>query len=54
VTLLAVGSPWSWTRLGDSSIGWLAGSWVGFVLLSALLGWIPLRLGLRKVAAFEL
>jgi len=54
VTLLAVGSPWSWTRLGDASIGWLAGSWVGFVLLSALLGWIPLRLGLRKVAAFEL
>jgi ABC-2 type transport system permease protein len=53
VTLLAVGSPWSWTRLGESSFGWLLGSWAGFVLLSVLLGWLPLKLGLRKVAVFE-
>src|SRR5207302_642655 len=52
VTLLAVGSPWSWARLGESSAGWLIGSWVGFTLLSALLGWVPLRLGLRKVTLF--
>ncbi len=54
VTLLAIGSPWSWTRLGESSFVWPMGSWVGFGVLSGLLGWMPLRLGLRKVAAFEL
>ena len=54
VTLLAVGSPWSWARMGESSVGWVIGSWVGFTLSSALLGWLPLRLGLRKVAALEL
>jgi len=53
VTLLAVGSPWSWARLGESSFGWLVGSWAGFALLSVLLGWLPFRLGLRKVADFE-
>ena len=53
VTLLAVGSPWSWTRLGESSFGWPLGSWAGFALLSVLLGWLPLRLGLKKVAEFE-
>ena len=54
VTLLAVGSPWSWARLGEPSVGWLIGSWVAFALLSLWLGWLPLRLGLRKVAVFEL
>jgi len=54
VTLLAVGSPWSWARLGEPSVGWLIGSWVAFALLSLWLGWLPLRLGLRKVAMFEL
>ena len=54
VTLLAVGSPWSWARLGESSFVWPMGSWIGFAVLSVLLGWMPLRLGLRKVAAFEL
>ncbi len=54
VTLLAVGSPWPWTRAGESSVGWTIGSWVGFSILSLLLGWLPLRLGLRKVEKFEL
>ncbi|HYV30508.1 MAG TPA: hypothetical protein VEO53_05290, partial [Candidatus Binatia bacterium] len=54
VTLLAVGSPWSWARLGESSFVWPMGSWIGFAVLSVLLGWMPLRLGLRKVAGFEL
>ena len=54
VTLLAVGSPWSWARLGEPSVGWLIGSWVAFASLSLWLGWLPLRLGLRKVALFEL
>lgn len=54
VTLLAVGSPWAWVRSGESSVFWFIGSWTGFAVLSLLLGWFPLRLGLRKVAAFEL
>jgi len=54
VTLLAIGSPWSWSRLNESSVGWLVGSWAGFIGLSVLLGWLPLRSGLRKVGMFEL
>ena len=54
VTLLAIGSPWSWSRLNESSVGWLVGSWAGFIGLSVLLGWLPLRSGLRKLAMFEL
>jgi len=54
VSLLAVGSPWARTRLGGASSHWLLASWAGFALLSLLLGWLPLRLGLRKVAEFEL
>ena len=53
VTLLAVGSPWSWTRPAESPFALLLGSWAGFALLSVLLGWLPLRLGLKKVAEFE-
>jgi ABC-2 type transport system permease protein len=53
VTLLAVGSPWARAGLGASSVTWPIASWVGFALLSVLLGWLPLRLGLRKVAEFE-
>ena len=54
VTLLAFGSPWSASRWGGASVYGLLGSWIGFTLLSLLLGWVPLRLGLRKVAVFEL
>jgi ABC-2 type transport system permease protein len=54
VTLLAVGSPWAWARSGDSSLAWFLSTWTGFALLSASLGWLPLRLGLKKVAHFEL
>lgn len=54
VTLLAVGSPWAWARSGDSSLAWLLASWTGFAALSLVLGWLPLHLGLRKVAKFEL
>ncbi len=52
VTLLAMGSPWGWH--GETSIRWILGSWVIFALLSVLIGWVPLRLGLRRVEGFEL
>ena len=54
VTLLALGSPWYRMRFAVPTGGWLFGSWTVFACLSLLLGWIPLRLGLRKVATFEL
>jgi ABC-2 type transport system permease protein len=52
VTLLAMGSPWGWH--GENSIGWLLGSWAGFAVLSVVVGWLPFRLGLRRVEDFEL
>lgn len=54
VSLLAFGSPWSWTSSAEPSPAVMIGSWIAFGFLSLLLGWLPLRLGLRKVARFEL
>jgi len=51
VSLLAVGSPWS--RYHDPNLQLMFGSWIGFGLLSWAIGWIPLRLGLRRAARFE-
>lgn len=50
VTLLAFGSPW----VRGSEFGWMISAWMGFAALSLLVGWFPLKLGLRKVKAFEL
>jgi ABC-2 type transport system permease protein len=52
VTLLAMGSPWGWH--GETSVLWILGSWAGFAALSAAVGWLPFRLGLRRVEQFEL
>lgn len=56
VVLLAVSSPWGWKpdMTGEFAPGKAVSTWVGFVLLSYLAGWLPLRLGLRKVATTEL
>ncbi len=54
VSLLAVGSPWPWTRGGNTSPALMLSCWGGFSLLSVTLGWLPLRLGLRQVKSFEL
>lgn len=52
VSLLALGSPWSrWVLFNP--VYALVG-WAGFAALSLLLGWLPYRLGLRKVAHLEL
>jgi ABC-2 type transport system permease protein len=53
VVLLAVGSPWG-GRSGNASFARVATCWTMFGILSMALGWLPLRLGLRKVAKFEL
>jgi len=52
VTLLALGSPWG--LHGETSVRWVVASWIGFAVLSILIGWVPMRLGLRKIEAFEL
>jgi ABC-2 type transport system permease protein len=52
VILLAVGSPWGWR--GETSIRWILGSWAGFALISAVVGLVPFRLGLRRVERFEI
>jgi ABC-2 type transport system permease protein len=52
VTLLALGSPWGWK--GEASVDWILASWIGFAAMSILLGWLPYRLGLRRVATVEL
>jgi ABC-2 type transport system permease protein len=52
VALLAMGSPWGWH--GANSLGWILGSWAGFAVLSVVVGWLPYRLGLRRLEDFEL
>ncbi|MBN9690014.1 MAG: hypothetical protein J0M24_07220 [Verrucomicrobia bacterium] len=56
VVLLAVASPWGWRpdTLDEFAPAKAAFSWTIFVLGSVLAGWLPLRLGLRKVAVTEL
>ena len=53
VVLLALGSPWAWGRPGGNSVLPVATSWAGFAVISFGLGWVPLRLGLRRVRSFE-
>lgn len=51
VVMLAAGSPWGVT---EDKPAWVVGATVGaFLLLSIVLGWLPLRLALRKAARFE-
>lgn len=52
VVLLALSSPW--TRYGDPSSSGVLPGWMAFALLSALVGWLPLRLSLRRVGHFEM
>lgn len=52
VTMLAIGSPWGWR--GHASLGVSAGIWCGFIAFSALIGWVPFQMGLRRVANFEM
>jgi len=56
VVLLALGSPWGWRpeAMDRFTPARAATAWGAFVLVSILAGWLPLRLGLRKVAVTEL
>jgi ABC-2 type transport system permease protein len=51
VTLLAIGSPWA--KEGTQPISILLACWLGFAVLSVVIGWAPLKLALRKASQFE-
>jgi ABC-2 type transport system permease protein len=52
VVMLALGSPWAPPRL---ALPWFKfWSWLGFLALSLGLGYFPMRLALRRLAAFEM
>ena len=54
VVLLALGAPWSrWIQSPSGSLALQVGSLAAFAGTSLLVGWLPLKLGLRKVASFE-
>jgi ABC-2 type transport system permease protein len=50
VVLLALGSPWA----QQVSFLRVLAALAGFAFLSVSLGWVPLKLGLRRVTAVEL
>jgi ABC-2 type transport system permease protein len=54
VLLLAVCSPWGWGRLQAASPVLAVASWAAFALISVILGYVPLRLGLASVARLEI
>ncbi len=56
VGLLAVGTPWGWGSSGTDEFdaGRAMFVWTLFLLISVLAGWLPLRLGLRRVESVEL
>jgi ABC-2 type transport system permease protein len=49
VTLLALGSPWARSQ----EVGMMVLSWLGFAVLSVVLGWLPLKMGLRRASMLE-
>lgn len=51
VFLLAYGSPWGWR--GVPQLGVSVMCWVGFAVLSLVLGQLPFQLGLSRIKKFE-
>jgi ABC-2 type transport system permease protein len=52
IVALAFGAPWA--RSGTQPVFFLVAAWTAFAVLSMLIGWVPLKLGLRRVRAIEL
>ena len=52
VVLLALG--FSWSRGRGPLLGSTYVSWTVFLLFSVVLGWLPLKLGLRRIKNFEI
>lgn len=52
ITALAFGAPWA--RAGTQPLPVLVTAWSAFALISMLIGWVPLKLALRRVRSIEL
>lgn len=52
IVALVFGAPWA--RGGTQPVPVLVTSWAAFAILSLLVGWMPLKLGLRKIKVLEL
>jgi ABC-2 type transport system permease protein len=52
IVALAFGAPWS--RGGTQPLAVLVMAWMAFAILSLVVGWIPLKLALRRVRMIEL
>lgn len=52
IAALAFGAPWA--REGTQPLAFLLTGWSTFALLAMIVGWIPLKLALRKVSTLEL
>lgn len=52
IVALAFGAPWA--NAGTQPLGTLLLAWSAFAVLSTLLGWVPLKLALRRVRSIEL
>ena len=52
IVALVFGAPWA--RGGTQPIPVLVASWAAFAILSMLVGWLPLKLGLRRIKTLEL
>jgi hypothetical protein len=54
VAVLAGCSPWGWRQANSPGLSLVVAGWTAFGLLSLALGYVPLRLGMRRVAHLEL
>lgn len=52
IAALAFGAPWA--RAGTQPLPILIAAWAAFAIISVLVGWVPLKLGLRRVREMEL
>lgn len=52
IVALAFGAPWA--RGGTEALSVLLASWLCFAVISMLVGWVPLKLALRKLQKIEL
>jgi ABC-2 type transport system permease protein len=54
VSVVALGFGAPWARSGTQPLSVLLAAWSTFAVLSVCLGWVPLKLGIRRVREIEL
>ncbi len=53
IVVLAAGTPWSWSSTQPPDPARVLTCLLGFLILSGLVGWLPLRFGFRRLRQFE-